>query len=254
MGGMSEQKVSHWPSWSLPVLPSEVTVTPRHACGYLAGRLATFRAFEAEAVTGEGYQRLLDAGFRRSGVMIYQPMCAGCRSCVPLRVPVETFAASRSQRRVWRRNKDVVVEAGRPEPTREKWELYERYQREWHRKTAGECEDVTEFVVFLYRSPVESVEFEYRDRWGRLLGVGIGDLCPASLSSVYFYFDPREARRSIGTFSALYEIQWAREMKLTHWYTGYWIKECPTMAYKARFRPCETLGTDGEWRELANSK
>jgi arginine-tRNA-protein transferase len=71
---------------------------------------------------------------------------------------------------------------------------------------------------------------------------------------VYFYFDPREARRSIGTFSGLYEIEWAREMKLAHWYMGYWIKECPTMAYKARFRPCEALGTDGEWRVMAGGE
>ena len=201
-------------------------------------------------MSGEWYQRLLDAGFRRSGAIIYQPMCTGCRSCIPLRVPVETFKPSKSQRRVLGRNKDVAVTAGRPEATREKWEMYERYQREWHHNHSGQSEDITEFVKFLYRSPVESVEFEYRDKWGKLLGVGIGDLCPPILSSVYFYFDPQEARRSIGTFSAMYEIQWAREMKLTHWYAGYWIKECPTMTYKARFRPCETLGTDGVWREL----
>ena len=251
---MSDQRVSHWPSWPLPVLPSEVTVTARQVCGYLPGQFSTFRAFAAESMSGEEYQRLLDTGFRRSGSIIYQPMCAGCRSCVPVRVPVEKFKPSKSQRRVLRRNKDVVVLTGRPEATREKWELYERYQREWHHNHSGVSEDVMEFVAFLYRSPVESVEFEYRDPWGKLLGVGIGDLCPASLSSVYFYFDPREARRSLGTFSAMYEIQWAREMKLTHWYAGYWIRECPTMAYKSRFRPCEGLGTDGVWREMTNGE
>jgi arginine-tRNA-protein transferase len=213
--------------------------------------LATFRAFEAEGISAGLFQRLLDAGFRRSGAIIYQPMCAGCRACVPLRVSVESFTPSKSQRRVLRRNKDVVVHVGHPEATREKWELYELYQRQWHRKTARESDDVMEFVTFLYRSPVESVEFEYRDPWGQLLGVGIGDVCSASLSSVYFYFDPRQARRSLGTFSAMYEIHWAREMKLKYWYAGYWIKECPTMTYKSRFRPCEILSTDGVWRILS---
>jgi leucyl-tRNA---protein transferase len=250
---MIEQHVSHWPSWKLPLLPSEVAVTSRQPCAYLPQRHATFRVLQMEdgaTVSGAGYQRLLDAGFRRSGAMIYQPMCSGCRACIPLRVPVESFMLTKSQRRVLRRNGDVVVQVGAPEATREKWELYENYQREWHQKPTRDSEDVMEFVAFLYRSPVDSVEFEYRDRWGKLLGVGICDWCPASLSSVYFYFDPREARRSLGTFSVLYEIQCARERGLKYWYAGYWIKQCPTMAYKARFQPCEILGTDGIWREL----
>jgi arginine-tRNA-protein transferase len=250
---MGEQQLCHWPSWKLPVLPNEVMATGRQACAYLPAQYAMFRVIQTEeeaTVSGEGYQRLLDAGFRRSGSMIYQPMCSGCRACIPLRVPVESFAPSKSQRRAVRSNSDVVVQVGTPEPTREKWELYERYQREWHQKPMGDSDEVMEFVAFLYRSPIESIEFEYRDRWGKLLGVGIGDLCPASLSSVYFYFDPREARRSLGTFSALYEIQWARLRGMKYWYAGYWINECPAMAYKSRFRPCELLGTDGIWRLL----
>jgi leucyl-tRNA---protein transferase len=248
------QQISHWPSWPLPLAPTDVQTTPRHACTYLPGRWATFRAFEADApVSGDAYQRLLDAGFRRSGSMIYQPMCAGCRQCVPLRVPVDTFRPSKSQRRVLNKNQDVVVHTHTPEATPEKWELYDRYQRQWHLHRAAGSEEVLEFVTFLYRSPVPSVEFEYRDRWDKLLGVGIGDLCPISLSSVYFYFDPREAWRSPGTFSALYEIQWARENHLHHWYAGYWIQHCPAMSYKSRFRPCETLSTDGQWRSFEDA-
>ncbi len=245
---MSEQQICQWPSWTLPVLASGLTVTSRQVCGYLPERLSTFRVFEADSLAGDVYQRLQDAGFRRSGTILYQPMCAGCRECVPLRVPVATFAATRSQRRVLRRNQDLAVRVGTPEPTSEKWELYERYQRQWHQKPPAAADGAAEFLAFLYRSPVESVEFEYRDRWGALLGVGIGDLCPESLSSVYFYFDPRAARRSLGTFSALYEIQWARAMGLRFWYAGYWIKDCGAMAYKARFGPCQRLDTDGVWR------
>ena len=246
--------MSHWPSWPLPV-KQEYAITPRHTCGYLAERLSVFRAFEGSmetGVSGEEYQKLLDAGFRRSGTVIYQPMCPGCRECVPLRVPVKEFAASKSQRRVLRQNADIVLQVGRPEATREKWELYEHYQRDWHGKPVSET-DLAGFVTFLYRSPVETLEFEYRDKWGKLLGVGICDLCPRSLSSVYFYFDPREAWQSLGTYSAMREIAWAREQGLEHWYAGYWIKTCGTMAYKSRFRPCEVLQTDGRWRRLGES-
>ena len=244
------QQISHYPSWPLPVV-QEMTLTESHECSYLPGRVASFRAFQAGRMTGEEYQRWMDAGFRRSGSIVYQPTCAGCRSCTPLRVPVERLAMSKSQRRVLRRNADVQVRVAMPAPTAEKWELYDRYQREWHDgKQAG---DILGFVSFLYRSPVETVEFEYRDGAEKLLGVGLCDVSTKSVSSVYFYFDPAEAGRSLGTFSALYEMLWAREMKIPYWYAGYWISGCGTMEYKARFRPCEALGTDGEWRDLSKS-
>lgn len=246
------QHTSHWPSWPLPVLPADVQTTARHACSYLPDRWATFRAFDADSIPGDLYQRLLDAGFRRSGNIIYQPMCTGCRDCVPLRVPTGTFQPSKSQRRVLRKNADLVVSAHAPEATTEKWELYDRYQRQWHHHQVSEPDqEVLEFITFLYRSPVPALEFEYRDPWGALLGVGLCDLCPESLSSVYFYFDPAHAARSLGTFSGLYEIQWARDQQLRHWYAGYWIQHCPSMSYKSRFRPCETLSTDGLWRPLS---
>jgi leucyl-tRNA---protein transferase len=249
------QTISHWPTWPLPVR-RPVTMTGKHPCGYLENRLALFRAFDADEPAGSGipisgpmYQKLMDAGFRRSGSVVYQPMCGACRACIPVRVPVDKFAPTKSQRRVMRKNTKIIVTVATPNPTREKWELYDRYQREWHRKVESDREDIASYVAFLYHSPIESLEFEYRDPWGKLLGVGICDITPTSLSSVYFYFDPTEAFRSIGTYSALYEIQWARQMKLKYWYAGYWVKGCATMEYKTRFGPYETLDTDGIWRE-----
>jgi arginyl-tRNA--protein-N-Asp/Glu arginylyltransferase len=44
---------------------------------------------------------------------------------------------------------------------------------------------------------------------------------------------------------------WAKEMKIPYWYAGFWVHGCETMEYKTRFRPCEVLGTDGVWREMA---
>jgi arginine-tRNA-protein transferase len=233
-------------------------ITGKSVCGYLPGRMTVFRAFETEELSPETYQRLMDAGFRRSGTLVYQPMCPGCRQCVPIRVPVARFQPSKSHRRVLRKNADLVVTVNIPAPSVEKYELYDSYQRQWHDgKQAG---DPMGFLTFLYQSPVHTLEFEYRDptsgtedeltRGGKLLGVGICDLTPRALSSVYFYFDPSAARRSLGTFSVLYELAWAREHKLLHWYAGYWVKGCATMDYKARFQPAELLGTDGVWREM----
>jgi arginine-tRNA-protein transferase len=240
------QAFSHWPGHPLPV-PLKIVQTPEHDCSYFPDRRARTRAFWADEMPGAWYHRFMDAGFRRSGRVIYQPVCGGCRDCIPIRVPVERFAPSKSQRRCWRRNQDLVAAVGRPEPTAEKHALYQCYRRQWHGSADGH--DWETFVSFLYESPVETAEFCYRDGSGRLLGVGICDVCPRSLSSVYFYFDPEFASRRLGTFSALWEIAWARDRGIPHYYLGYWILGCGAMAYKADFRPCEMLGTDGVWRE-----
>lgn len=228
-------------------------VLPAHECSYLPGRRSVSRAFMAGSMPGEVYQRFMDAGFRRSGKLVYQPVCPGCRACVPLRVPVSTFSPSKSQRRCWRRNQDLIVTSGAPTATDEKFDLYGRYATEWHGKTGGDDDSGwNAFESFLYDSPVDTVEFCYRDATGRLLAIGICDACPSSLSSVYFYHDPAESRRGLGTFGALYEIESARRWGMPHYYLGYWVAGCGAMEYKANFRPCEGLDPDGAWRPLTD--
>jgi leucyl-tRNA---protein transferase len=95
------------------------------------------------------------------------------------------------------------------------------------------------------------MEFAFRDTHGRLLAIGICDVCPLSLSSVYFYFDPADSHRGLGTFGALCEIAHARANGLPHYYLGYWVYGCASMQYKSEFRPNQWLGTDGIWRDGA---
>jgi leucyl-tRNA---protein transferase len=123
---------SHPPPASVPLL-----VLPEHDCTYLPGRRSTSRGFIVGRVPGETYHRFMDAGFRRSGRLVYQPVCNGCRACVSLRVPVETFQPSKSQRRCIRNNQDLLVTCGEPEPTEEKFALYRRYMALWHRRGTG---------------------------------------------------------------------------------------------------------------------
>ena len=235
-----------YPGHSPPV-PVPLTVLGDHGCSYLPGRVATSRGFFASGMPPELYHQFMDAGFRRSGRLVYQPICRGCRACLQLRVPVDRFVPSKSQRRCWRRNQDLIVSVQDPEPTDEKFDLYTRYQTKWHSKEDG-GEDRESFESFLYDSPVQSVEFSYRDGSGKLLAVGICDVASQSLSSVYFYHDPVEFRRGLGIFGALYEIAKARALSIPHYYLGFWVAGCAAMEYKAAFEPNEILSPDGQWR------
>src|SRR6476659_1768264 len=117
--------LSHYPAIP-PPLRVRLVVAPEHPCPYLPGRTARSRAFWAERLPGSVYHQFMDAGFRRSGKVFYQPACRGCRECWPMRVPVAGFRASKSQRRSWRRNQDLVVAAGEVAATDEKFDLYLR--------------------------------------------------------------------------------------------------------------------------------
>lgn len=222
-----------------------IGVAPEHPCSYLPGRTAREEVSIDPQIDAALYRHMMDHGFRRSSDYFYRPICEGCHECVPIRVPVERFRPSRSQRRVWRRNADLTCAIGEPQVTDEKQRILESYLRAQH--GAREVDSPAEFIANLYRSPIETIEMVYRIG-RRIVGAGLVDICPGALSSVYFYFDPAFTRRSPGVYSALREIEACRRGGLPYWYLGFYVRDCRTMSYKAQYRPYELLGPDGVWR------
>jgi arginine-tRNA-protein transferase len=236
---------SPYPAWP-PPRPLPLAVIPEHPCPYFPDRRATLRAFARDRLEPADYEAFMDAGFRRSGTIFYQPICSGCRLCLPIRVPVDQFHPSKSQRRCARRNQDLEIQIQSPAPTLDKFELYRHYLAQWHH--SAEPPTWKEFTAFLYDSPVDSIEMTYHDPAGQLIAVGLCDVGPTILSSLYFYFDPDHASRSLGVFGALTEIELARRHGLRWYYLGYWVNGCASMQYKADYRPHEILHPDGLWR------
>jgi arginine-tRNA-protein transferase len=80
-----------------------------------------------------------------------------------------------------------------------------------------------------------------------LFAVGVVDILPTCLSSVYSFYDPDLSRTlSLGKITALYEIEWVKHaMKLRpdlrYYYLGYYIHSCQKMKYKAQYKPSELL-------------
>jgi len=222
-------------------------VTSETQCPYLPAKKARSEVYGVDLLDGDLYERLLARGFRRCGRIIYRPRCRKCHECRQLRVRVDDFTPSRSLRRVRRRNADVSVGSGKLEPTKEKHALFTRYLDSQHDDTMSRTYD--SFEESLYDSPMETCEFEYR-LGERLVGVSIADRCPKGLSSIYMYFDPDFRARSLGTFSALWEIEHCRNAGLCYYYLGFYVANSPTMAYKARFCPNEILVGDDHWLSL----
>ncbi len=223
-------------------------LSPGHPCAYLPGRAARDRGFIVHHMEPRTWEALLQEGWRRSGMTIYQPACAFCTACRSLRLPVGELQPDRTMRRLLRRNADLSSRLMPVTVDDERYDLYRRYVTRRHDGMMSGSR--REFELFLGQSPVDTCELEMRLD-GRLVSVGTIDRVPGGWSCVYCFYDLDLPRRSLGTFNILTAAQWCaqqcparREARL---YLGYWVDGSQTMAYKARFLPHEVLQPDGVW-------
>ncbi len=136
------------------------------------------------------------------------------------------------------------MESNLPALTDEKYAMFCRYLEFQHDETMSR--DLQTCREFLYSSPTSTLEMSYRIGQ-RLIGVSIADVVPGGLSSVYMYFEPEFAGRSMGTLSILREIEHCKQSALDYYYLGFFVTGAKTMAYKSRFRPNEILAGDNCW-------
>ncbi|XP_003133249.3 arginyl-tRNA--protein transferase 1 isoform X9 [Sus scrofa] len=135
--------------------------------------------------------------------------------------------------------------------------LYVKYQMAIHQDPPDEC-GKTEFTRFLCSSPLEAETSPngpdcgygsfHQQYWldGKIIAVGVIDILPHCVSSVYLYYDPDYSFLSLGVYSALREIAFTRHLhektsQLSYYYMGFYIHSCPKMKYKGQYRPSDLL-------------
>lgn len=222
-------------------------VTPAHDCSYLDDQQAqTLFADPQAPVDLALYSQLSSLGFRRSGTHIYRPHCETCNACVSVRIPVQLFQPSRSQKRVLNKNKDLKIETIQPELTDEIYRLYERYINARHDDGDMYPPSPEQFKSFLVESN-QATEFHlFRDQTETLIAIAVTDQLEDGRSAVYTFFDPDQEHRSLGTLAVLWQIEIVKQLGLGYLYLGYWVKGCQKMDYKTRFKPMERL-VDNRW-------
>lgn len=228
-------------------------LAPPTQCGYLPDQTWRLEYEQVRALSPAEYMGRMLRGWRRFGDTLFRPRCPACQACQPLRVVVERFHPDRSQRRVRAANEGVVrLSIGTPSVTRAKLDLYDRYhayQSEakgwpWHMP-----KDADDFARSFVENPFPTLEFSYYLS-DRLVGVGYVDDLPGGLSAIYFFYDPEERQRSLGTWNVLSILEVAASRKIPHLYLGYFVVGCGSMAYKARFVPNQVLGGNGQWHDF----
>jgi arginine-tRNA-protein transferase len=228
--------------------------TPPGPCGYLPGQTWQYENEVVAALSPAELDERLRQGWRRFGHLLFRPRCPACTACQSLRVEVGRFRPNRSQRRNRHANEGVVqIEIGRPNLTREKLDLYDRYHA--HQSAAKGWPDHGPKDASAYResfvnNPVLVEEWRYSVD-GRLVGVGYVDVVPSGLSAIYFFYDPQERDRGLGTWNVLSVIDRAARRGLPYVYLGYHVAGAASLEYKANFVPNEARDADGTWRQFA---
>lgn len=221
------------------------TLAPPEPCPYLPGRQMRLEFFYAERVEAEEFDELLATGWRKFGRFYFRPKCPSCRECVPLRVLVDGVRMTRSQRKIWKRNRETAVTV-RPMAYHD--DVYRVYKDHSEHKF-GKQTTLEEFLVGFYGTSCPSLQSEYRVD-GELAAVGFLDHGVESLSSVYFVYAERFSRLGLGVCSVMAEAAHARETGLKYYYMGYCISDNQSMSYKGRFERHERYDWEsGEWRE-----
>lgn len=223
--------------------------TATYPCSYLSGERAVSEVATPTHLINTGvYSDLVRSGFRRSGVFTYRPNCEDCRACVPVRLPVERFVPTRSQRRSLKAHSQLRAREHPLMYTEDHYQLYQRYQAVRHAGGGMDQDNNEQYAHFLLQSGVDTRLIEFAED-GELRMVSIIDVLSDGLSSVYTFYDPDVVGASFGTYNILWQITQCEANNLPYLYLGYWIRDSNKMAYKARFQPIEGL-IDGVWREF----
>jgi arginyl-tRNA--protein-N-Asp/Glu arginylyltransferase len=232
-------------------------ITPPTRCGYLPQQKWSLEyEYVSDITPGEYLARMLD-NWRRFGHMLFRPVCRDCRACRSIRVVVPRFRPDRGQRRCRQANEGIVeLRIGKPSVSRTKLAVYDRYHafqadnKGWPEHAPRDASSYADSFVH-HPFPVEEWCY-YID--GQLIGVGYVDVLPddavGGFSAIYFFYDPRQRQRSLGTWNVLCLIEEAAKRRLPYVYLGYYVEGCGSMAYKARFVVNQLRGVDGVWRDF----
>jgi len=217
--------------------------TYRTECPYLPGNSFISENIIVREIDLEGLDYLLSLGFRHFGEHFFRPICTGCHQCIPIRVPVDGFALSRSLKRVRSKGRTLDFTIAAPAPSREKHELYLSHTERFEQKDTAGYDSFVE--SFFHQFPFSRELQIFED--GKLIAVSHFDMTDGCLSAVYCYWDHSAAEFSPGTLAVVKELEIAQKHQLPHVYLGYYVPENRHMKYKSRFRPNEVLLTEESW-------
>ncbi len=208
-----------------------------------------------EHLDGEQLDKFLTAGWRPIGQQLYT--CDFIRTeeddlfgCVQLRMPLKHHTFKRKQRRLLRKNAELFRYEVLPatDITREMREVNRRYIERNPDKSRPDLE----FHVGYYSEKrfinTRQVNVYVKDKLVAFSYFDAGTRCLYSKAGIY---DPAYKEYSLGIYTMLLELEWARRNDYHYYHPGYISLGFPVFNYKLRlgemeYRDCRT----GDWHPL----
>ena len=222
-------------------------------CSYIKGKEQVTHYKVIENCSAQNCQDLIERGYRRFGKMFFRPICVDCNEFQSIKIDVNNFKFSKSQRRVIKKAKHIKTYVQTPTLSQahldlfEKYHLYMKDKKEWtHNETTPEHY----YQSFVTGHNEFGYEVLYFDE-DKLIGVDLIDILEDGISSIYFYYDPDYSKYSLGKLSLYNQIKFASRSNKKWIYLGYYVQECPSLSYKAEYKPYLTLnGRPSEYEDF----
>jgi arginine-tRNA-protein transferase len=201
----------------------------------------------------EALDSYLERGWFRNGYLLALTpiicMQGNVYVTVPVRARLRGHIHGRSNARLLRRNEERFrVEIARPEVDDDRERLYELTSQRFGGFRMALLED------FLDTGPV----FDFFDTWevtvrdgDKLVASSYFDVGENSVASLLGLYDPSYPRESLGIYTMLLEMEYAKARGLSYYYPGYVLQGHDWFDYKLRFGQMQYLTEAGDWRAIS---
>lgn len=193
--------------------------------------------------------RRLAQGWFRSGPVIFRApvlhVDEHLRQLVHLRVRLDLDDPSRTRRRLLRRNRERFrCTVGKAQVDDARRDLYLQTRKRFIGLVPRDLE-----VLALGELPgvFDTREVCVYDGDG-LVAVSYFDVGRRAVAGILGLHDPRFARHSLGIYTMLEEMAFARQLGARWYYPGYVIPDLPGFDYKLRLGPTQYRNDEGRWR------
>lgn len=98
-------------------------------CSYFDDEISDIRYRYLSKCSAQEYQNMLEHGWRRFGQMHFVPECKNCTKCISLRIDVNNYHFSKSDKRILAKNKETSLYIQPPSLSIEHLHLYDKYHQ-----------------------------------------------------------------------------------------------------------------------------
>ncbi len=215
----------------------QLGLTPEIPCPYLSEQKERLGLIiDPPYLSSEGYNLLIQQGFRRTGDNIYRPCCKNCQACQSLRVDANNFMPSKSQKKQLKQLAKLNV-IFKNQLDKNWFSLYESYINKRHHTGNMYPANKASFIEFTH-SQWQQVIFMHLYENEKLIAIAVTDVLSTGLSALYTFFEP-EHPYSLGSISILAQLIKTKALNLPWLYLGFQIDACQSMKYKTKFKPNE---------------